>query len=243
MLYEVERLLNTSALNNELPKYLLLENVRNLVNKRFKTDFDKWLQKLESLGYTNYWQILNSKDYGLPQNRERVFCVSILGDKHFEFPKKQELKLKLKDLLENEVDKKYYLSEELAKSIIVKINDFSISVKNATAIGYADAIEGDSVNLAYPTSKTRRGRVGKQISQTLVTQDSMGVVVSGLKIRKLTPKECWRLMGWEDKQFDMIKGINETQLYKQAGNAIVIKVLEAIFANMFQIENKKEELL
>lgn len=114
LLYEVERLLEVANENDELPKYLLLENVKNLVSKRFKPDFDKWLEFLKLLGYTNYWKVLNAKDYGIPQNRERVFCVSIRGEHDpFSFPDKQELKLKLKDMLEDEVDEKYYLSQKM----------------------------------------------------------------------------------------------------------------------------------
>ena len=114
LLLEVERLLCKAKEDNELPKYLILENVKNLVGKKFKPDFDKWLNKLEELGYTNYWQVLNAKDYGVPQRRERVFVVSILGEhKKYEFPKKKELKLKLKDMLESEVDEKYYLTEPM----------------------------------------------------------------------------------------------------------------------------------
>ena len=114
LLYEVERLLNVALEHDELPKYLLLENVKNLVSKRFKPQFDEWLKYLEGLGYTNYWKVLNAKDYGIPQNRERVFCVSIRGDHNpFSFPQKQELKLKLKDLLEEEVEEKYYLSQKM----------------------------------------------------------------------------------------------------------------------------------
>ena len=95
------------------PKYLLMENVKNLVGKKHKPNFDKWLEWLESQGYANYWQVLNAKDYGIPQNRERVFCVSILGDHEpYIFPEKQELTIRLKDVLEDEVDEKFYLSEE-----------------------------------------------------------------------------------------------------------------------------------
>ena len=89
LLYEVERLLKVSQKKETLPKYLLLENVKNLVGKKFKADFDRWLAFLSSLGYTNYWQVLNAKDYGIPQNRERVFCVSIRGNHEpFVFPEK-----------------------------------------------------------------------------------------------------------------------------------------------------------
>ena len=95
------------------PKYLLMENVKNLVGKKHKHNFDKWLEWLEEFGYTNYWQILNAKDYGIPQNRERVFCISILEEHEpYIFPEKRELTLRLKDILEDEVDEKFYLSEE-----------------------------------------------------------------------------------------------------------------------------------
>ena len=119
LLFEVERLLIQAAEDGTLPKYLLLENVKNLVSKKFKADFDRWLSFLSSLGYTNYWQILNAKDYGIPQNRERVFCVSIRGDHTpFVFPEKQELKLRLRDMIDEVVDEKYYLKESTIRSII-----------------------------------------------------------------------------------------------------------------------------
>ena len=111
LLYECERIIEHCK-----PKYLLMENVKNLVGRKFKAQFDKWLSYLESLGYTNYWKVLNAKDYGVPQNRERVFVVSILGDhKPYEFPNKIPLNKCLADILEDEVDEKYYLSEEIQK--------------------------------------------------------------------------------------------------------------------------------
>lgn len=100
------------------PKYVIWENVKNLLSKTHKHNFDNYLKTLEELGYTNYYQILNARDYGIPQNRERVFTISILNNsKYFEFPVKQELKLKLKDMLDNEVEEKYYLSEKLIKNL------------------------------------------------------------------------------------------------------------------------------
>ncbi len=119
LLFEVERLLKVANENGTLPKYLLLENVKNLVSKKFKADFDSWLNFLSSLGYINYWKILNAKDYGIPQNRERVFCVSIRGEHEpFVFPDKQELKFRLKDMIDKVVDEKYYLKESTIKSIV-----------------------------------------------------------------------------------------------------------------------------
>ena len=94
------------------PKYVIWENVKNLLSKKHKHNFEAYLQTMEQLGYTNYYQVLNAKDYGIPQNRERVFVVSVLCWSTFEFPKKRELKLKLKDMLEDKVDEKYYLAIE-----------------------------------------------------------------------------------------------------------------------------------
>lgn len=106
------------------PKYLLLENVKNLVGKKHKHNFDKWLEWLSELGYTNYWQVLNAKDYGIPQNRERVFVVSILGNHEpYKFPEPVELELRLKDALEDEVDEKFYLSEEKTQQLVTTISE------------------------------------------------------------------------------------------------------------------------
>jgi DNA (cytosine-5)-methyltransferase 1 len=118
LLLEVERLLRTAADNDTLPKYLILENVKNLVGARFKPDFDRWLCFLETLGYVNYWKVLNTRDYCIPQNRERVFCVSIRGEHEpFRFPEKRALRLRLKDMLDETVDERFYLSERALKSL------------------------------------------------------------------------------------------------------------------------------
>lgn len=119
LLFEVERLLRVASEKGTLPKYLLLENVKNLVSKKFKADFDKWLDFLAEFGYTNYWKVLNAKDYGIPQNRERVFCVSIRG-KHepFVFPKPKELTIRLRDMIDETVDERFYLKESTIRSIL-----------------------------------------------------------------------------------------------------------------------------
>lgn len=119
LLFEVERLLRVASEKGTLPKYLLLENVKNLVSKKFKADFDKWLDFLAELGYTNYWKVLNAKDYGIPQNRERVFCVSIRGEhKPFAFPKPKELTIRLRDMIDEMVEEKFYLKENTIRSIL-----------------------------------------------------------------------------------------------------------------------------
>lgn len=116
LLWEVERILDECGDN--LPQVLLMENVPLLIGKKHIHNFQKWRSKLESIGYSNYVKLLNAKDYGIPQNRNRCFMVSILGDYYYQFPKKQKLKLKLKDLLETDVDEKYYLSEKAIQGFV-----------------------------------------------------------------------------------------------------------------------------
>lgn len=144
LLYECEKIIEAKR-----PKYLLMENVKNLVGKKFKGDFDKWLDYLEGLGYTNYWKVLNDKHYGVPQNRERVFVVSILG-KHepYEFPTPIPLTTRVKDLLEDEVEDKYYLSEKVQERFKQQyLDDGTRNVIGTTApdfrtIGQRDLVYG-----------------------------------------------------------------------------------------------------
>ena len=122
LLGQVQRLLAVSKKENTLPKYLLLENVKNLVGKKFKPQFDAWIRWLDSIGYNTYYQVLNSKHYGIPQNRERIFAVSIrkdIDDGKFKFPEQIPLTTRLKDILEKNVDEKYYLSSDKVESILV----------------------------------------------------------------------------------------------------------------------------
>lgn len=506
LLFEVERLLRVASEKGTLPKYLLLENVKNLVSKKFKADFDKWLDFLAELGYTNYWKVLNAKDYGIPQNRERVFCVSIRGEhKPFVFPKPKELTIRLRDMIDEMVEEKFYLKENTIRSILRstfnsrrdsirpgdglantllardwrgpqcvqvgevvgekwdKMHDISkrvyepdgiaptvhcqqggntelkiaedfvlgglqkhqtprtdgisptlteamgkgggqtpiiidtaepkerfykqafetlkenecevgdtidafnkkvnksgvcptlttrpegfktailsvvgamrgrnpedpsdrtagvpteqrleinekglcnalttvqkdnlvieedkqdyvsrrynefieekgyvpemfvaynkteikdvaptltgqcsspsgssavlkletpVKVNVATKQGYEEANPGDYVNITYPGSKTKRGRVGNGVAHTLTCGDGNAVITENVRIRKLTPRECLRLMGWKDEQIDKIVAakISGTQQYRQAGNGIVVQVLESIFKALF----------
>lgn len=399
------------------PKYVVWENVKNLLSKKHRHNFDAYLKTMENLGYNNYYQVLNAKDYGIPQNRERVFTISILGNENYEFPKgeecnniikvvgnympsghdasrivdenglaptvkenhgtvtavainfefppKQPLKLRLKDLLDDEVDEKYYLSkkmidyisannekysgnndkslinksiasavntgegqrrcdasnyiskqfdenfdlkimrdfgiygdrqdgsvfnpnglsptlttksslnwnvlineeiknkslretleqnniekdisfidsynrnirkDDLSGTITTRVNDSNntfIAIKNATKKGYLEAHDGDGCYITNIDKK--RGTVQKEMIPTLKTSPDIGCVVNNLRIRKLTPKETWRLMGFDDKDFEKTEKTNSnTQLYKQAGNSIVVNVLEAIFKELFK---------
>ena len=457
------------------PKYVIWENVKNLLSKKHRHNFDAYIEAMDKLGYHSQYQVLNAKDFGVPQNRERVFTVSIRNDLNvdFKFPEPQELTIRLKDVLEPQVDEKYYLSDEQAKRLkmttynagsekvrvqdtdgeartlcardykdpkcvrvgglydkdgsrhqagsiydpngvcatlstmqggnqepiivasrgrnpenpsdrskgqkleqrlepnrqgitntitsvqkdnyvaepklefvgaigdkdivgdsktlsrnypqgnrvwssdglatsqtatgggigghtglymeptplqrkvcneaiakgLVEPNDAieytysnarlkeieggfikkqnmkdnnvmstlkcnpqqigicvdspsGVAIRTANKQEYDLAEDGDSVDLAYPQSKTRRGRVGHGVSKTLMGADSMGTV-DNYRIRKLTPKECWRLMGFDDEDFRKAEQVNSnTQLYKQAGNSIVVNVLEGILENL-----------
>lgn len=374
LLFEVERLLKKSVENGNQPKYLLLENVKNLVGKKFKPEFDKWLQTLDSLGYNNYWKVLNAKDYGVPQNRERVFVVSIRKDvdaRGYTFPEPFKLERRLKDVLETSVDEKFYLKQDIVESFIERLSKREVS--NTIRCGGAGSIDqkhtwdlvaepsivqnpygynnggiikdnaaptmtsNGSYNLNNfvcnePLIATSRGRnpdnpLSREAglpteqmleinqsgcSNTLTTVGKDNLVVEpinacadgtapaltahlhketvndctkldrhspalgvieigighnpiskkfeldgfhenkpcqtllatdykrpkcysdGVRIRKLTPKECWRLMDFTDEEFEAAEkaGVSKTQLYKQAGNSIVVSVLAGIFNNL-----------
>ena len=111
------------AIIEKKPKYLIMENVKALVSGKFITLFRKWLDELTSYGYTNFCQVLNAKDYGIPQNRERIFVVSILGESWFNFPQPFPLKLRLKDMLEDKVDEKYYLPQDKVNQFIEQLDE------------------------------------------------------------------------------------------------------------------------
>ena len=249
------------------PKYVIWENVKNILSQRHVHNWDAYAEKMEELGYTNYCQILNAKDYGIPQNRERVFTISIrdyYDTKYncflavdFDFPKPQQLEKRLKDFVDDKVDEKYYLTKEKIEMIarwkcyerplehVLNIDSICGSLTTRSGAecgglklytnnkkGFDIAYNGDGIDLSYPNSKTRRGRVGHGVSKTLPTSDTQGYV-DRTRVRKLTPKECWRLMGFSDEDFEKARQVNsDSQLYKQAGNSIVVNVLEAILAKL-----------
>ena len=271
------------------PKYLFLENVRGLLNHDGGATFETIIRTLDELGYDVEWQVLNSKNFGAPQNRERVFVIGHLrggsGRKIFplsgdgaaiacEQPKINKVgnirkkgksqsgdvvsidslaptlcstttqKDPLKILIENEIKQFGVIQPNFNQSGVVYDTDGisptirayqggglepKIRVKEATSKGYAEAEVGDSMNLSHSNSKTRRGRVGKQVANTLSTGESQGVIEPDFRIRKLTPRECWRLQGFPDWTFDKAQEVNSnSQLYKQAGNSVTVNVIAAI---------------
>ena len=222
------------------PKYVIWENVKNLLSKKHIHNFNAYLETMEQLGYTNYYQVLNAKDYGIPQNRERVFTISIRKNinKNFKFPPKQELKLKLKDMLEDEVDEKYYLSGKMVSYIIADNEKWTGN--NGKCI-----VNKDIATTINTKEGTRRCDASNYISDDVLdnfdlkeiidlkTSLDIGCVTNNLRIRKLTPKECWRLMGFDDEDFEKASEVcSNAQLYKQAGNSIVVNVLEAILKEL-----------
>lgn len=312
------------------PKVILMENVKGLVSHDKGKTLDTIVKVLGDTGYLVDFEVLNSKHYGVPQNRERVFIIAVREDLlesekwtikddklvsrgkmriqkipgvktfNFDFPSSDTEDAKIKDILEDDVRDSYYLSDEIVERLIWKedrdhvkrelgkseggtligasrgrnpkntsdrrtgaptkqrleINPDEVSntltsvqkdnyvvqkllIREAVKKGYNVAEEGDSVNFLYPNSKTRRGRVGKQIANTLQAgEPNQGVVVreagdsgeSKLTIRKFTPLESWRIQGFTDEQFYKARqdGVSDTQLYKQAGNAVTVNVIEAI---------------
>ncbi|MGZ9516627.1 DNA (cytosine-5-)-methyltransferase [Staphylococcus epidermidis] len=346
------------AIKEIQPSYVLLENVKGLLSHDKGRTYGTIVQALDELGYFVEWGLFNSKYWGVPQNRERVYILVTRKDvwkepKLFNLLKKQtSVDTRLIDILETNVDESYYLSEEKTKKLTLnedlsgKLNQYDylerdrvhsvnkvsptlntmqggdrqpkvavpvltpdrlnkrqngrrfkedndpmftltsqdrhgIAIREATKKGYTEAMEGDSVNTSFPNSKTRRGRVGKQVAQTLqagevnqgvvtkdirmtedgfhtyrkdekkssiqgthvtykegkthaLTSNHVPMTLNNLRIRKLTPLECWRLQGFTDEQFYKAKnsGVSKSQLYKQAGNAVTVNVVDAIVGEL-----------
>lgn len=333
LLWEVERLLKEM---DEKPQVLLMENVPQVHGKKNLSDFEEWIRFLESLGYRNYWQDLNAKNFGVPQNRNRCFMVSLLGDYVYHFPNSRGEDHKLADLLEKTVDEKYYLNSAKAKKLIEQLivrnvltgqsisemcvdgtinkpkeneiancicsrydngigkresegNMVAVRIKNGTKKGYIECKDGGVFDCSYPTSENRRGRVqnGGQMVPTLTTnKDSIvrlekmqkikvvgtmdntfesanrvystdglsptintcqggnlqpKILADEYRIRKLTPRECGRLMGVSDEDISKMESVNSnSQLYKQFGNSIVVDVLCEIFKELNIKQEKKK---
>lgn len=211
------------------PKKVVWENVPNLLSDRHRHHFDHYLKEMESYGYTNHYKILNAKDYGIPQNRERVFTVSLLGGEEFNFPEPQPLQKSLKDYIDFETDPSQYPISENEQSLFFK-KDRKLFIHANTKLGFQEVEEFDSVNVERPNSKTRRGRVGKQLIQTITTNSNQTVYYDGV-VRRITAKEYLRLMGYSDEDYLRIKesGISDRAIVKLAGNSIAVDVLESIF--------------
>lgn len=248
LLWEVERLLNEVE---NLPKVLLMENVPQVHGKKNMEDFQRWIEFLESKGYSNYWQDLNAKNYGVAQNRNRCFMVSILGNYKYEFPKPIPLTKTMKDYLEDEVDEKYYLSNrgveyvtkpERLKKKITQINgDVALCI---TAKGNGNWTGNFIEPLVIAKINSSQDGVvfdTNGICSTLTAGhgNTPKIMTKDRKIRKCIPLECFRLMDFFDNDFIKASKVNkDTNLWKQAGNSIVKNVLVAILGQM--IPGKEE---
>ena len=307
-----------NAIKEVQPEFFIFENVKGMMSHDKGETIKTVLSSFNEIGYDIDFDVFNSKYYGVPQNRERIYIVgkrkdlginesreSVKGKKKLDQLKNwaieninyvkllpennnENVEKRLVDVLEDEVDEKYYLSEEKTKKLTLNLDlteskksdiaikqvgnivdnketfggnpqrgrvynseglspalncmrggglEPKIAVREATKQGYAIAEQGDSVNVTYPDSKTRRGRVGKQVAQTLQAGEvNQGVVMNDIRIRKLSPLECWRLQGFTDEQFYKAKdsGVSNSQLYKQAGNAVTVNVVDAITKELFK---------
>lgn len=290
------------------PPLLFLENVKGLLSHDQGRTFRTILSTLDELGYDAEWQVLNSKDFGVPQNRERVFIVGhlrgaggravfpIRGEsptvdsckpKRLGNGSKVAIPVLTPDRAKKRQNGRRFKTDGEPMFTLTAQDRHGVTVRvcEATKKGYAEATVGDYVNLEFPNSKTRRGRVGRQVANTLLTSGNQGVVVlrpvrtkygkeirkayengeveesrhnmtkleprqdgisntittvqkdnllkDGFRIRKLTPRECWRLQGFPDWAFDKAQEVNsKTQLYKQAGNSVTVNVIKAIAKRM-----------
>lgn len=336
LLWEVERILGEIAGGGlQLPQILVMENVPEVIGSVNIGDLTKWEHRLEELGYKNYVEILNAKNYGIPQNRRRCFMVSILGEYTYTFPIRLKREYIVKDLLEKVVAKKYYLTDEHIERIsnwkaqqkplenmqnnvlisptliargagevhsgMVLIDtelfkdgeevDFDSS--EATKKGYKVAHDGNGVDIGGRMA-SHRGTVQKGLAQTLKTDCDVGVVAneentkkyknyiiwrnkkgefntecnraspedglaltittkdqtkvavagwgSKLRIRKLTPKECIRLMGFTDEDYEAMRsiGMTDSAIYHMAGDSIVVTVLIGIFSQLMEEDKHKK---
>lgn len=257
LLWECER-----AIKAKKPKYLLFENVSNIVSSTFKPCFDAWCKKLEKLGYTNYWQVLNAIDYGVPQLRKRIYMISILGGGGYVFPAKFSKKVTLEDYVESNVDSKYYLKTEGIRSRIKSSlkrkkmgwgTSYKLITKSDTARCVLTKRDGSNDNyLISPMRNKKTGSIERYyrsdhfntICTSQTSSTAQWLKYAG-QIRRLTPTECFRLMGMKDNEIKKLisSGISDTQLYKLAGNSIVVDVLVAIFGQLFNKKRSKHSTL
>lgn len=302
LLWENIRLLKTAKDDGTLPKYIMFENVKNLVGKKFINDFNNFLSVLDELGFNSYWKVLNAKNCGVPQNRERVFVISIRKDIDngtFVFPKPFDTGIRLKDILDENVDEKYYLSEDVQSRFKFTSQDFSKNVIGTTkpisrTIGQRDLVyskesimgtlvatdykqpkqvfeqipnecvqegilSGEkwdkmyelsrryySVNGCSPTIHTCNGgntepKISEPLngySNRLKAESNNTGVICNYRIRKLTPNECWKLMGLteDDCAKAIAIGVSDSQLYKQAGNGIVTNCCELLAEHLYKAQ-------
>lgn len=259
------------------PNFGIYENVKNIVGKQFKeTTFKLFTDELEEYGYNVYWKVLNAKDFGVPQNRERVYLIFIkkeLDNGKFVYPEPFDNGIRLKDILEDEVDEKFYISNDKVQKFLenlyvnsdIEINSQNTDMKlksgidkslnNTRYIENANCITAredrgisnrkaeetavlECIGNVNPSGKGMNGNVFSEdgLAPTLTTNKGEGnKILTSLRIHKLTPKECFRLMGFSDEDYEVAsKMVSNSQLYKQSGNSIVVDVLYYILVELYK---------
>lgn len=303
LFFEVARLAKTKQ-----PRAILLENVKGLVGHDGGKTLDVIVQTLNDIGYHVDFNVLNSKYFGVPQNRERIFIVALRDDIvesvdwiiegtnvvakgkrrisgyadtktfNFDWPEQTEVTTRLRDVLESTVDERYYLSEEKTVKLVAQLNDKTlIDTNDCDMIGHVEIKGHDAIKRVYSPSGIRNAlttmggghrepKIAEEVRPTLTpfreekrqngprfkesdepahtinTQDRHGVAIGTppkYRIRKLTPRECWRLQGFSDDAFDTVKsaGLSDSQLYKQSGNAVTVNVIQAIGERILTLLN------
>lgn len=297
LFFEIMRLLDEKE--DDKPEWIIAENVKNLLSIEGGWGFLRVTSEMAARGYSVQWRVYNSKDYGVHQNRERVYIIGHLGERGgrelLPIPKKSERTLKqivpgkqAERVFEptlactlsangggmgaktglymiqkgckfrypgRGVGKRavsgYIENTDIANALLsTHTGDYTsdgntgvVEIKNATKSGATPAMIGDGIDTAYPSSNTRRGRVQKEACNTITTHGTAGVLMdtSPVRIRKLTPKECWRVQGFTDEQFEKAAKVNSnTQLYKQAGNAVTVNVVEEIGKHIMKLIEEDE---
>lgn len=228
------------------PSYLLIENVKNLLSINRGFDFLKLQIELDEIGYDVEWDVIDSAEV-VPQHRERIFIVGHLRGRRTRkvFPivrKNGETDNEVKQVGNlipggsfggNPQVGRVYGIDRISPTLSTMQGggqEPKVMVREATKKGFEIAKIGDTINFSQPNSKTRRGRVGHGIANTMTTTNTMATLTSDLRIRKLTPLECWRLQGFPDWAFIRAReaGLSDSQLYKQAGNSVTVPVIKAI---------------
>lgn len=241
LFFEVARLAQARR-----PAYLLLENVPGLLSHDGGRTFAAILATLSELGYGVEWMVLNSAHFGVPQSRQRVFLVGYLDSRCAGkvFPLFGAGGTTLVQIRGGPQGKRVYDAQGAARTLTASASGNGgksglyfvdadpgdlLLIREGTKKGYSVARPGDTVDLSYPNSDTRRGRVGRDIAHTLTTGGHQGVVMRSGRIRRLTPRECLRLQGFADNQIDrLLAVVSDAQAYRQAGNCVTVNVVEAI---------------
>lgn len=230
LMWETVRIVEESR-----PKIVIWENVKGVLFKNNIENFNKYLNKMEEIGYTNHYQILTSEDFGIPQKRERVFVVSERTNKDFTFPKPSKNRATLRDILETKAGDKYTVPKTMIKNWYNKKPPFGdrFTLLKYNDVGYTLVAKGGRAVITNNYILKHESDY-EMVSEYKGKEAIKQILESDLEVRALTPKEYWRMMGWDDSDIGKVTelGISDARMYKMAGNSIVVDVLEGIFKEL-----------